>query len=322
MFVDRFYFIKKINVRDDRALSVGDAPKRNKKWKKGGNCSGKLIFFVDTHTLSVVGHTCPKTFSNFSTIVQQNIFSFLKNQLSNSVDPMIARQSISSLIMASELTKLIPPTSNALTKLIQNTERNIRKSIAAGDLSRGKDLLKNRPEIEDAVITINTTPSPHIGRHSLVWSFKEGCTTIREYLRRDLPLTLSLDTTHDAVDKTRIDESYLLTIQLKNVDFGKFQVFFQALISGEDNCSISNVLSWFEANIIQLRSYNRKLVLMDDSRAEFSAVSSVWPNTPIFLCTWHVLQNLTRHLSPASLSIAKNENSRTSTLDTHPDKQQ
>ena len=43
---------------------------------------------------------------------------------------------------------------------------------------------------------------------------------------------------------------------------------------------------------------------MDDSRAEFSAVSSVWPKTPIFLCTWHVLQNLTRHLSPASLSIA------------------
>ena len=299
------------NKRNRSEVSIGQTPQRNKQYKKEdvNKCPAFFKFYPQDESFEASGHSCSKNFINFPQILTDKICEYLRVNLANAKSTKAVKQAANQFVLFSRhLVQLIPnissPTSlqKALSKHIGNQIQRISKSMISGDINDAVEYLNSRSQVKRTEILTNTDDNMQIGRKSLAWAMKDAIEMLKIYIERDYVLTFGFDVTHNVLSKQKSAQSYLMTLMFKNIDTGKFSILLQALIEGEDATSIGKCLSWFETEIISLKEYQNKIFLIDDSHAERSAIQQVWPQRTTFVCIWHTIQTISKHLDPRSLS--------------------
>ena len=253
----------------------------------------------------IIAHSCHKQFPKVPEALNLYISSSLSASLSAGRDLSTSRREAVSNVVSSSFNLLVPLRCK-LSKHVHNlSNHNQWKRLEGNSVGLGKVYLLDKSEIAKAdVLTVTDPSSSKFGRRVLAFYYRESEKILEAITSAGLSLIFSLDLTH-CVTK---DSKMLMTLMIRSPDSLRFISLMQAYTEGEDAGSISQALEWLDRELRITSRLVPKIFLIDDSDAERKAITQVFGSgTPIFLCLFHVISNISKNLDVNCLSITQIE---------------
>ena len=198
---------KKQNLqRQDKKSSFSNRDTKDVKM----TCSGKLHINSTNGTIQVTGHSCNKEFSSSPPIVkdfvQNSLLKLDQSQAPNDVLQTMVEKHFEGTGLITHPLKL--------RKLISNQFTSFKKQWwASGGFDGAEIKLKTmEEEISNVGVLCHPNQSKYSGRKLLVWIYHSGLNFLKLLLEKEYPILMSLDTTHDAVNKKESKQTYLATL--------------------------------------------------------------------------------------------------------------
>ena len=268
-------------------------------------CSAKLR--VDTRALQIRierAHSCQKHFNKAPEALNRFIVTSLAALLQSGNAPIPSRHVVQSQVTSSRFSLLIPLGMKHLSQHIRNLSNGLlSQGLHGQSLDQAKLYLGSVKEIAHSeILTVtNTSNMITIGRRVLVFTFHEAERILDKIFSAQLALIFSLDLTHCVTDDSR----RLLTLMIRSPDSLRFIPLMQAYTEGEDTDSITIALRWLNG-VLNISSQSLPtMFLIDDSGAERAAIRTVFETVHIYLCLFHVFQNILNNLDYNSASLTR-----------------